>query len=76
MSAWIVESTQRERVKERGYVSPKTGTISSGGRKGGRRKAGERVVSKRDRVRCVKRVLAAVRGEAMAAGFRDGGESF
>lgn len=47
-----------------------------GGREGGRRKVGERVVSKRDRVRCVKRVLAAERGEAMAAGFRDGGESF
>lgn len=45
-----------EREREWGYVSPKTGTISSGGREEGRRKAGERVESKRDRARCVERV--------------------
>ena len=34
-------------------MSPDMGTISSGGNEGGRRKVGERVVSKTERVRCV-----------------------
>lgn len=62
----------RERVKKEGdYVSFKTGTISFGGRE---KKSGR--MSKRDSEVCVRRVLAAVRGEAMAAGLQDGGQSF
>lgn len=41
----------------------------------GREKKSGRM-SKRDSEVCVRRVLAAVRGEAMAAGLQDGGQSF
>ncbi len=47
------EQKERERGKEGGYVSPNTGTISSGGREGGRGKVGERVASKRQSEVCV-----------------------
>lgn len=58
-ASWIEEATrkgkhrERERGRERGYVSPNTGTISSVGRE---ERAGERVAGRRESEVCAERV--------------------
>lgn len=44
---------EKQRAKEGGYVSPKAGTISSGGREGGSREVG----SQSGGARCAQRTL-------------------